>query len=565
MRWYALTATVFALLSVRLYTQNMSFRLVAIESDPDALWTFDDPSPFIDWSGKGRTSSSGATLKHASLLKGVDYSLVVGNATRVSMNAYAVMQRGRETNNFSIEAIFRSIKKDPTNLAVQQVWGNDNGYDGIVIAGTVVSFVTKYTSSGECRASFDIQDNRCVRAVAIHSPTKNSLYIDGDLVAETDLTAAQQNDTYLYDGNTITGGATTGTNVLAMGAVAVYRGTLAEDDIDTHFAEATDNLSEFHVAAGYLGTIIPLTDEHTAPYETRIYQTKDDWMQGYRVSTVVEYEQLVPEVRNGISVPGNWTTLWPLPQGQGTLYGVMLTWQGQGVTVDTSLDGVTWNPVVKGVKTPTIPAGFDPTDKSLQIRASFAGGIVDDEAYIDDLSITTYINNTLPPADGRAITLTNTSIETNDDIMDYDTNWGAELNNGTLTVAAPGTGSFAPKTIEIWAKKLGTAAFSDNVSPNITYTNGVTPSVAYQVDEWQLRTYIITAGMTGALTFTGTGQIGSIVMYPYVKTAAEVLETYRAYTGRPVQVLATQGSISMVELDSLIDAYEYDWELETGA
>jgi hypothetical protein len=542
----------------------MAYRHLLLDPQPDAAWTFDDPSPFTDWSGNGRTSSSGATAKHAALVKGADYSLIVGPATKVSYNSYAVMQRGRESLSFSVEAVFRSIKKDFTNTAVQQVWGNDNYYDGITIAGTVVSFVTKYTSTGEARCSFDIQDNRAVRVVAIHTAAKNSLYVDGDLVDEVDITAAQQADTYLADGNTITGGGTTGTNLLAIGAVAVYREVMAEDDVDAHFEECVDNLSEFHVASGYGGTILPLTDEHTAPYSTRTVTTKADWEQGFKSGVIVEYDQVSPELRNAISVPSSWSIANPLPQGMGTLYGVTLTWQGQNVTVDTSVDNVTWTPATKGVKVSTIPTGFDPTDKILYIRASFAGGIIDDPAYFDELIITTYIANTIPPVDGRTVTLTNTSMEHNEDIMDYDHNWGAELVNGTLTIAAPSTGSFAPKTIEIWAKKLGAASFTDNITgTTASYTNGTTLQ-AYQNDEWQLRTYVINGGFSGAITFTGTGQIGSVVLYPYAKTAAEVLETYRAYVGRPVLTLPTQGAIALTQLTAFIDAYEYEWSMESA-
>jgi hypothetical protein len=400
--------------------------------------------------------------------------------------------------------------------------------------------------------------------VAIHTAAKNSLYVDGDLVDEVDITAAQQADTYLADGNTITGGGTTGTNLLAIGAVAVYREVMAEDDVDAHFEECVDNLSEFHVASGYGGTILPLTDEHTAPYSTRTFTTKADWEQGFKSGVIVEYDQVSPELRNAISVPSSWSIANPLPQGMGTLYGVTLTWQGQNVTVDTSVDNVTWTPATKGVKVSTIPTGFDPTDKILYIRASFAGGIIDDPAYFDELIITTYIANTIPPVDGRTVTLTNTSMEHNEDIMDYDHNWGAELVNGTLTIAAPSTGSFAPKTIEIWAKKLGAASFTDNITgTTASYTNGTTLQ-AYQNDEWQLRTYVINGGFSGAITFTGTGQIGSVVLYPYAKTAAEVLETYRAYVGRPVLTLPTQGAIALTQLTAFIDAYEYEWSMESA-
>ncbi len=321
-------------------------------------------------------------------------------------------------------------------------------------------------------------------------------------------------------------------------------------------------MSEWHVASGYGGSLLPLSIEDTAPYEQRTFTTEADWNSGFKAGTMVEYEQLGPELREGISIAGDWTVMYPLPQDVGTLYGVTLNWQGQGATVTTSIDGTTWTTVTKGVKIGSVPTGFDPTDKSLQIKASFAGGVQDDPAHFDDLVVSTFLSNTLPPVDGRTVTMTNVSLEANEDIMDYDHNWGAELVSGTLTIAAPGTGSFSPKTIEIWGKKLGSASFTDNISGSTaSYTNGGLLQ-AYQVDEWQLRTYVFSGGTSAALTFTGTGQIGSIILYPYAKTPTEALETYMSYVGRPVVTIPTAGSIAMVELTDQIDAYEYDWSLE---
>jgi hypothetical protein len=111
---------------------------------------------------------------------------------------------------------------------------------------------------------------------------------------------------------------------------------------------------------------------------------------------------------------------------------------------------------------------------------------------------------------------------------------------------------------------LGAASFTDNITgTTASYTNGTTLQ-AYQNDEWQLRTYVINGGFSGAITFTGTGQIGSVVLYPYAKTAAEVLETYRAYVGRPVLTLPTQGAIALTQLTAFIDAYEYEWSMESA-
>jgi hypothetical protein len=333
---------------------------------------------------------------------------------------------------------------------------------------------------------------------------------------------------------------------------------LTEGAIDRHNDEAADNMSEYHVASGFGGSLLPFYADASNPYEQVVYTNPEDWQRGLFDRTVVEFGQLVPEKRDDISVAGTWTTIVPLPQTLSNIFGVTVGWQGQGCVVDASLDGITWATVSKGNRISLIPAGFNPVDKYLTVRVTFSGSILYDESFIDDLTITTYGSNTLPPVDGRIVTLTNAAVENSEDIMDYDQNWGAELNNGTVTISATATGSFPVRTIEIWAKKAGSGAFADNLTPTNSYTNGGTLQ-AYQVDEWQLRTYTFNTGQTGAISFTGTGQIGCVVIYPNQFTAADVLQSYRSYVGRPVTQLAVQGNLVIVDQDALVEEYEFDW------
>lgn len=530
---------------------------------------FDGDSPGALWTGTEHSSTSiqySASGYHSALVKDAHRALLIGDSNRVTVDA-PVYRQGFEHLPFSVELAVRSIKKDPTNLSPQQIFGNSGEMDGITIAGTVVSFSTKYTTTGEAKCSFDMQENKAAFIDAIHTLAKNQLYIDGDLVAEVDITAEQQADTYLSAGTTMSMGETTSGNLLAVNGLSIYRNEISEEAIFQHYSEANDNLSEASVATAFKGANLDLSPEQSNPYLIQTYTSESDWNRGIMSFTTTEYGQLVPQVREGESVAGTWTAIQPLPQEEGTLYGVTLNWQGEGATVQTSTDNATWTTVKRGTRTGTIPSGFNPVNKFLYVRVSFPGGIVNDESYIDELAIAIYTTATLPPFDGRTVTLVSTSIENGSDVLEYNENYGAEVAAGSITIGAMGANSMLPKTIEIWSKKTSTVTtFTDNLfsaSPTVQYTNGGSKQ-NYQVDEWQLRTYVFDDGYSGDIVLSGTGQIGTITMYPYAMSDTEVYQSYKSYTGIPNIVVQETSNIGIEDIPDYVDIYGYDWSIESA-
>jgi len=542
----------------------MTYAQVALQDLPSRLWVLDGDSPFVDQTTFGPAATTPSTAKHASLIKGANSAILIGNTNKLTLDA-PIMKRGREDQPFTIEVTVRVIKKEDSNAQIQ-IFGTASAMDGLVIAGTVVSFTTKYTNTGEARCEFDMQEYSTARIVAVHSKDRNALYVGGDLVDDVVITDEQQADTYLAAGTSLSAGTTTSTNLLAMNGLAVYTRVLDEADINQHVDEASDNMDEFTVGAAYGGITFALNSSTSIPVAEYTYTDDRHWMSGRLSGTVIDDGQIVPQTVGTTSIAGLWETVAPLPPDI-TLSSITLNWQGEGETVYSSVDGVTWVQERRGAKISTVNDGFTTNGKVLYLRVSFPGGKENDKSYFDSLVVNIYgpVATVAPSLETRTLTLVNASIEADYDITDYHENWGMELNNGTLTLSGSSLTAISPQTIQVWAKK-GSGSFSDNIKATATnwYTNDGTYSQEFQTDEWQLRTYVVVGGHAGTLSFTGTGQIGCIVIYSKQLSLAEIKDTYTSYVGTKSVTLPSSGTIGIIDISSAVDIYEYDWAIESA-
>ena len=543
----------------------MSFADVALESFPARLWMLDGVSPFVDSTGLGSTATTSSTGKHAALIKGASSAVVVDNTNKLSFDV-PIMKRGHESSPFSIEVTIRPIRRD-ASVAQQQIFGTASAMDGLVIAGTVLSFTTRYTNTGEARCEFDLQEYRAVTVAVVHTEKKNSLFVNGDLVDEVTITDEQQADTYLAAGTSLTSGTTTSANALALNGLAIYTLALDDGDIEAHYEEAADNMDEFTVAAAYGATVFAINSSNSTPIVEYTYDSEDHWNTGRISGVSVQYGQLTPQAIGTTSIAGTWETIIPLPPDE-TLSSITLNWQGEGEIVETSTDGNSWTRERRSAKISSINEGFQTNNGVVMVRVSFPGGIENDKSYFDDLVITAYgpITTVMPYLETRTLSMTNGSIEADFDITEYNENWGIELVNGSMSLSGSSATAIAPKTIQVWAKKADTSTFSDNLQANATnwYTNNGTYQQEYQTDEWQLRTYTFASGHQLPITFTGTGQIGCILLYDRILTTDEIEETYTAFTGTKSIEFATSGTIGFTDLSQNVDIYEYDWSIESA-
>lgn len=546
------------------YSWLMSLRLAIPEDFPRNFWMLDDVSPYADYSGYNGTAQSTSTNRGVALCKGAARSLIVSNSDRLVMNTNYFL-RGKEYLPFSLGAFVRPIMTDVNDVSAIQILGNDGQMDGIVMEGTKISFVTKYANTGEARASFDVMDYQMIAVYGVHTKSKNMLYINGEVVSEADITPEQQADVFATAGGYLSSGATTSSNKLMLNAVQVYDTALDDTSVITHYAHAQDTLGAEDVALAYGGALLEFAPEgQLSPFYTIDYSSDSEWAVGYTENVSVVDGTLYPVTSGGISLSGFWENIIPLGTVPVNIYAATLTWTGTGATVLTSRDRQVWEPAKKAKALTTVPKGTNGEGQFLYIRVQFPGGIANDPSFFDDMVFSLYAFEEEPTFGGRTVVMDKVSLEEDFDVNDLQENWGAELQGGTLTIkSGDPVSTLTPKTIEVWACK-GAGTFTDNLSSaNTTYSNGGTLKT-YAVGEWQVRHYVFNAGYTGDIVFSGTGQIGHVILYPNVLSADTVKEIYTAYTGKPKIYIDVDETFDIHEFPGLVDVYSYDWAIETA-
>ena len=530
----------------------MSATLQAIRNKPVGYWTLDDSSPFQDYSGHNRAgTASGTPGLHLPLISGADYAQIFTN-TSVGTFDSPVFRRGFESQPFSLEVSFRSIG---TGAGEQLVLGHAAQMDGIVVDGTKVSFVTKYLTTGEARATYDIQVQRKIHVVAVHTSEKNMLIVNGVVVAEVTISPEQQADVYTSTATSLSSGTTTSGRGIAVNGVGIYSTALDGESANRNYEAANNGAGADGTATTFGGTRIPLSYTSVPTFLERVWDK--DWTTGSRFDSVAEDNgRLVPFQRNNVSLPSSWYNSFVIDTAQGNLYAVNLDWDGVGATVEVSLDGITWQAVSRGINTPLVPTGFSPVGQLLEIRVSFVGGIPEDPAHLERLVVRAFFPGSFEYA-GYTVTLSGASLQDAHEPADLRDDWGVYLNAGSITLA-PLAATPAPKTIEVWTK-AGTQ-IATNFSATTVYTDGAVGATAVN-GEWSVIHFVVPAGVTGNIVLSGTGQIGQVVMYEAALTATQIAQVVESYISIPLLTSGTDSGITMP--DSLTEAviYAHDWTI----
>lgn len=544
-----------------LYNQNM-YRYNVTNRAPLAIWMLDDTTPFQEHSGSSASgiSQGGSPTTSVPLVAGAEYSTVfkAGTTGRFECN---VFKQGRERLPFAIEAWVLPIPK--TSTGPQQILSHDGEFDGLSISGKTVKFSTEYTNFGEAACSYDIGEYKLLHVVGIHSKDQNQLWVNGELVASVDLTEDQKDDTYITTDDYLYTGHTTSTQELAVNAVAFYP-SLSGEQIVQNYAAGIDFLGQARVAPQFGGTTLNLDAAAGTVFLEASWSNKTEFEAGLRDNVELGLEAVYPAYSEGLSVAGAWTTSVPLDLlGDTSIYGVMVAWSGEDIVVETSLDGSTWTPAVSGHLVSTIPDGYNPTDKDLQIRVSFAGGLAEDPAYLESLSIVGFKDNVVASITARDITVTHPAVLRND----YETNLfrddnGISLHGGTLIIGQDTTDDpDIARTLELWVKQLSGAP---TVSASGTvYRNGVLDSTV-PVGEWSLIHIVAAADITTPITITGDCIVGQATLYPTALTADDIQSVWKSYTGRTAIRFTDTVDVEIAEDATPTSIYEHDWAIDSA-
>ena len=502
----------------------------------------------LDFGWEASTAPSGATLY-------LDDVLFTTSSTATHFNGNSVGAGWSSTVGNSW-----SYMLPPT--ADQQILGNSGQYDGLTINGTVVSFTTKYANTGECRASYDMQIEQRAHVVGVHTASKNSLYVNGQLVAAASVSDAQKTDTFASANTTLSSGAGQTSRYLSINGVATYGTALSADRILAHYTELNRNGGGFASVNSYSGRRFAFSVNEAGLFLNEQFQSNFDWMTGLITNLSVGSQQLTPTFTNGLSEAGTWATALPLDAtGATSVFGVNMVWDGQGAIVEASLDGITWISVNRGENISIIPPGFNPSGKVLSIRVSFPAGLT--TAFLDNLIVRGYLSSSAVVTSDRSVTFSGTPYIKNDaDPAMLRDDWGVYLNGGTLILGPEtDTDQPGPKAIEFWVKQGTGASLVRSFTASVAYVNGVVGAGVPPVGEWVHVIYNVASPVPGAITVSGDVQIGQIVLYDNNVTAAIAQLIHDSYVG--VRTTRMDGSVTITVSEPVnsVTLYAYDWAI----
>lgn len=443
-----------------------------------------------------------------------------------------------------------------------QILGNTGKYDGLTIDGTTVSFSTKYLTTGEAKCSYYLGSYRKADIFGVHNHNKNSLYVDGVLVDEVDISAAQQADTFdSPDSNLYSGQSAGGQSILANN-IAIYTSELNRDSILSIYND-NNRVSDVVVSKSYGGERISVSSEIRHPYFDTVWSS--DWATGEFTNTHVDEDQLVPDKVADLTVGGIWKTPVNILVGEtaSAINAVSITWAGENVGVEASINGTDWVAVTKDDLISIIPAGFTPTNLGLFLRVTFTAGQT--TGYIENLRVRGYLTDSVTIPDNRTITYTR-PIVTQDEypVHELREDWGTKINGGTLEIGINTSASAeTTKTVEVWMRVLdySDVIMSSNISTGATnYVNGYAGNTL-PVGEWIVRHYVNASGITGPFTFSGNVQIGMVATYPTALTATEVESVYKSYLGTTKSTIADTSAVAIAEIAAPVVVYAHDWQI----
>lgn len=538
----------------------MSFLLTALADRPQALYMMDDTTPFQDYSGYNRNATASATpVRYLPLVRGTTFSQYF-SSTVVGTFASPVFAQGQELNSFTLEAwLFPSIMA----ADYQQLLGNLNQMDGLVIFSTAVHFVTKYADGSEARVSYELGDQRRAYVVAVHTSEKNALYVDGELVDEIAITDAQRASQYSSAATDLTSGTTASAQRTALGGIGIYDYALTGNTIAQHYEAG---LMEDDAVTQFNGDIIPLSIETADVFLDQSWNDEDDWYEGRTINVKYANDRLTPQFSGNVSMPGQWLTVVPIYVANTTsAYGMMFTWEGTGVTVEASNNGVGWETVVNGRRSTQMAVGTDPTGKQTQLRVTFAGGITNDTSYIKNLRVVCFRTNTTQQVAGRTVTYTNALPQYPRYPTEYRSDWGAWLQTAThtLTLSDDVVDATPIRSLGIWIKK--TTSTNPVISVSGTqYINGVQSAATLVNGHWTLMHIVLAADHTGPVTITGPAQVGQIGVYSTALSAQDIADIAAAYFGNNVTRVTDASVVGVAESTNAAQIYAHDWTIQAS-
>lgn len=518
----------------------------------------DDTTPLQDYSGySGSTTATvtGTELHGLPLSAYASFSQIASPTTTIQCTSSAT-----QTPSYSWAVVAYVTKP---NLGAVQILGYPGNGDGIILNVNQLSYITKFTNTGSATATYQIDYNQKLDIVAVHTPQKNSLYLNGVLVAEVDISDVQQADTLSESPTVMSSGGSGSSNIL-LNCIAYYPTALNPEDI-VRIYQANSRRSGGTVPNPFGGEDVLVSSTVHIPYLKEYWNSDEQWDKGVLFNTTVDNDTIAAQTFSGLTIAGTWSDTINIYNGDtaSPIDNIVMFWEGINESIQASVDGgTTWLSVTKGTPLSNVPPGFDPTNIELNLQISFPDG--EDEAYVSNLTVTGWLTNTDVSA-SRTLTYPAGSAvyDEYDPSMMHDL-WGVDLNGGTLTIGSDASDvPLNPMTVEIWVRQGTGTAFSTTLAMSTAYLNGGS-YVSPRVGEWSVIHTVLSTARTTAFTISGDVQIGKIAVYSGALTSTQINQIIKEYTGVIINSPSTSDAIGIAESSPPTTFYPYDWSISTS-
>jgi hypothetical protein len=284
-------------------------------------------------------------------------------------------------------------------------------------------------------------------------------------------------------------------------------------------------------------------------------------------------EELRPEISDGVSLGGEWTyNIFLANAGDDAIAGINFDWDGQGLIIEVSLDGSTWEEVEQGVNVGLIPFGFDPTDTNLYLRVTFEDGSTEDDQYLDYIhviGVRTQSQNIY----GHVVTIDGHRLRAHEP-MEQHALWGVRLDTGDeITIASSTADDAEVHAVEIWMKDVDGDFPTTNLytpADDITVQNAVvTPKTdvygKMEPGAWYRVVFLMDDSFDSDIVITGPGQVGYVALYasPYTD-GNKYNNQYFEYTGDVGLRQQDTDFIAVSENVSRTRFYAEDWTIQAS-
>jgi hypothetical protein len=526
---------------------------------PIAAWRMDDDTPIQDYSGYGRTfTRTGTEYKGIALTSTADYSQMFDSTHTGSFTLPNFRVAGTEGQTSSFTATL--LPADTTGAA--RIRRTDSK-EVFTLTRDTLTYSLDYAVGGE-DFSIDFEVNKKLDLAVTWTQNAIEVYINDQHVYSHEIPLVNRG-AVLTATNTWTIETDVGYSLL-VNNVCFYRVALTNIQVDAIY-KTNNDVSPENTAKTFGGVVIPVGQESLKPFFTKVWDTDTEWDSGKHSSTESDDNQLHPRMVSGLSIESEWlaSVSFSDPITFPTFQWADVWYDGTNIeNVEASLDGVTWSAVTLGAPLSIITAGFNPQNKTIQFRVSFAAGL--ENAYLEYLRLNVYSTNTVTMNEGRTITYTSPVVMYPvQAIEEFRANWGMYSNGGTISISAdPAQAPTNPMTVELWIKPTSDTTYSTGLTTNLTntYVNGLSATALN--DQWQVIHKTYSSAIAGVMAISGHFTLGKVVFYPTILTQAQCAQIVRANTGTVTTTVNASVSIALSEPATPATSHAHDWQTLSG-